>query len=314
VSAAGTLGAPGPIELVADARAELGEGPVWDAHRGQLLWLGLSGGVLHFYDPGTGADRGVNLGRMLGSLVPDGLGGVIVAAAGGLFQLGDDGRLRQLLALEESLPGGVPNDSCCDPAGNLWVGITTVGEVAGAGSLYRVTPDLTATKVLSGLTVPNGIDWSPDGRTAYFADSPAYRIDAFQFDPASQSLGERSTFASFQPCGGAPDGLTVDAEGYVWVALWGVWSVRRYRPDGQLDLVVEVPVERVSSYGFGGAGLRNLYVTTASPGADADSRQAQPAAGGLFRYLAPAAGRPVRPFRLAEQGPPPANTGAPPRP
>jgi sugar lactone lactonase YvrE len=237
-----------------------------------------------------------------------------VAAAGGLFQLGDDGRLRQLLALEESLPGGVPNDSCCDPAGNLWVGITTVGEVAGAGSLYRVTPDLTATTVLSGLTVPNGIDWSPDGRTAYFADSPAYRIDAFQFDPASQSLGERSTFASFQPCGGAPDGLTVNAEGYVWVALWGVWSVRRYRPDGQLDLVVEVPVERVSSYGFGGAGLRNLYVTTASPGADADSRQAQPAAGGLFRYLAPAAGRPVRPFRLAEQGPPPADTGAPPRP
>jgi sugar lactone lactonase YvrE len=176
-----------------------------------------------------------------------------------------------------------------------------------------VTPDLTATKVLSGLTVPNGIDWSLDGRTMYFADSSAHRIDAFQFDAASESLGERSTFASYEPRDGAPDGLTVDAEGCVWVALWGGWSVRRYRPDGRLDLVVEVPVERVSSCGFGGAGLRSLYVTTASPDGDADSRRAQPAAGGLFRYLAPAAGRPVRPFRLAEQGPPHSDTGAPPR-
>jgi sugar lactone lactonase YvrE len=285
----------GPLEPTSALRAELGEGPVWDEHRQRLLWLDLTGGVLHFYDPLTGTSDKRHLGRPLGSVVPDGQGGLVIAAEGGLFQL-TEGGLRQILSLEEPQTGAIPNDSCCDPTGNLWLGTATMDEVPGAGSLYRVTPSLTVTKVLSGLTVPNGIDWSPDGRTMYFTDSAWHRIDAFRFDPFSGSLGERRTFASFLPGDGAPDGLTVDSDGCVWVALWGGWSVRRYSPGGTHDFTIDLPVQHVSSCGFGGAGLHDLYITTAFFGLDPGTKRSQPAAGGLFRCHVPVPGRPVRPF------------------
>ncbi len=295
-----TARVPSPREtpaLVRGTQSDLGEGPVWDEHRNQLVWLDLTGGVLHLYDPVTDTDDRASLGRTLGSAVPDGRGGIIIAADGGLFQLGQEGALQLLLTLDEPRTGAIPNDSCCDPAGNLWLGTATMDETPEAGSLYRVSPSLIITKVLTGLTVPNGIDWSPDGQTMYFADSASSRVDAFTFDPSSGSLGEHHIFVSFGPGDGAPDGLTVDAEGYVWVALWGGWSVRRYHPAGQLDLAVRLSVAQVSSCGFGGPSLEDLYITTAAYGLDDKSRRAQPAAGGLFRYRAPVPGRPVQPFR-----------------
>jgi sugar lactone lactonase YvrE len=280
-------------ELAADIRADLGEGPVWDDQNEQLVWVDMIAGRLHYYSPGSRSDHAVQLGRTLGSVVLDGHGGLVIAAQGGLFRLGQQAKLELLLPLEAS-PGSFLNDSCCDPAGNLWVGTTTEAEVPGAGALYRVSPDLSVTRMLGDLTIPNGLDWSPDGTTMYFADSPTGRVEAFPFDPVTSRLGKPVAFACFAPGEGVPDGLAVDAEGGVWVALWGGWSVRRFTSGGQLDLVVDVPVEHVTSCAFGGLALADLYITTAS-GAAHDS---QAPAGGLFHFRAGQAGRPVRRFQV----------------
>jgi sugar lactone lactonase YvrE len=285
------------LELVVEARADLGEGPLWEGQAGRLLWVDMTRHLLHSYSPETRTDSAVDLGLTLGSIVPDGRGGLVVAGEGGLFALGDDSQLRKLLALGEQLPGYFLNDSCCDPTGSLWVGVTTTAEVPGAGSFYRVRPDLTATVMLEEMTIPNGLDWSLDGQTLYVVDSPSLRVDAFAFDLSTGGIGKRHTFASFEASGGVPDGLTVDAEGGVWVAFWGGWAVRRFTPGGREDLVIEVPVEKVSSCAFGGRANRDLYITTASTGLDDRELQSQPAAGGLFRFPASVAGRPVRPFR-----------------
>jgi sugar lactone lactonase YvrE len=280
-------------ELVADVHADLGEGPVWDDQHQQLIWVDMTAGRLHCYSPDSRRDHAVELGRTLGSLVPDGRGGLVIAAQGGLFRLDQRGELELLLPLEET-PGSFLNDSCCDPAGNLWVGTTTEAEVPGAGALYRVSRDLSVTRMLGDMTIPNGLDWSPDGTTMYFADSPTRRVDAFPFDPATSRLGKPVAFVCFAPGEGVPDGLTVDAEGAVWVALWGGWSVRRFTPAGQLDLVVDVPAEHVTSCALGGPALTDLYITTAS----GTAHDGQATAGGLFRFRAAQAGRPVRPFEV----------------
>jgi sugar lactone lactonase YvrE len=295
----GPPGTGAVLELVVDARAEVGEGPLWDSERGRLLWVDMTRHLLHSYWPGTGADSVVDLGLTLGSVVPDGRGGLVVAGEGGLYTSGDDGALKELVAVGEQLPGYFLNDSRCDPTGRLWVGVTTEAEVPGAGSFYAVSPDLTARLMLDDMTIPNGIDWSLDGQTLYVVDSPSCRVESFSFELSTGAIGRRRTFAAFGASGGVPDGLTVDAEGGIWVAFWGGWAVRRFTPDGREDLVIEVPVEKVSSCGFGGHEKRDLYITTASTGIDDRELQSQPAAGGLFRVRVPFAGRPVRPFGWA---------------
>ena len=285
------------LELVVDARSEVGEGPFWEAERGRLLWVDMTRHLLHSYSPETGAHSAVDLGRTLGSVVPDGRGGLVVVAEGGLYALGDGDRLEKLVAVGEQLPGYFLNDSRCDPIGRLWVGVTTKAEVPGAGSFWTVSPDLSAELVLEDMTIPNGIDWSLDGETLYVVDSPSLRIEAFSFELSTGAISQRRTFAAFEQSGGVPDGLAVDAQGGIWVAFWGGWVVRRFTSDGREDRVIELPVEKVSSCAFGGPENRDLYITTASTGLSDKELQSQPAAGGLFRLRVPFAGRPVRPFR-----------------
>ena len=287
------------LELVVDAWAEVGEGPLWDAEHERLLWVDMTRHLLHSYWPETGTDSAVDLGRTLGSVVPDGRGGMVVVAEGGLYALDANGELDKLVAVGEQLPGYFLNDSRCDPTGRLWVGVTTEAEVPGAGSFYTVSPDLTAKLMLDDMTIPNGIDWSLDGQTFYAVDSPSLRVEAFSFQLSTGEISQRRTFAAFEASCGVPDGLTVDAEGGIWVAFWGGWGVRRFTPDGREDLVIELPVEKVSSCGFGGPENRDLYITTASTGLDDRELQGQPTAGGLFRVPVPFTGRPVRPFRWA---------------
>jgi sugar lactone lactonase YvrE len=161
----------------------------------------------------------------------------------------------------------------------------------GAASLYRLDPDGSAHRVIDGVTVSNGLEWSPDGSLAYYADTPTGRVDVFDYD-LSTGLTGRRTFA--EPAGGEnPDGLTVDAEGGVWVALNGSGVVHRYSADGVLDEVVELPTAQVTACTFGGSGLDQLFVTTSRENMAPDE---DPIAGSLFRADVGVAGLPVREF------------------
>ncbi len=238
---------------------------------------------------------------MVGSVViPAASGNVLLLAGeGGLDAIDlDDGRVRTAMELGPARADAFLNDSRCDPAGNLWAGITTFSETPGAGTLVRITPSGAVTTVLDGLTIPNGMDWSPDGTLFYFVDSPTRRIDVYPFDARGGSLGKRRTFAAFASGEGFPDGLTVDADGFVWVAHWGGSKVSRFAPGGVLDRAISLPVKRVSSCTLGGTDLCDLYVTTASKDFGASTPADERYGGALFRARVESPGRPPRRFDL----------------
>ena len=169
-------------------------------------------------------------------------------------------------------------------------------ERSSLGALYRVDVDLRATRVLTGTTISNGLGWSPSGTSFYFVDSPTCRIDVFDFDPASGALENRRPLAAVNVEGAVPDGMNVDAEGGVWVALHGGWGLRRYSPEGELLAELGLPMARITSCCFGGPDLRDLYVTTRREGLSAAEVAAQPLAGALLRLDVGVAGLPTHAF------------------
>ena len=185
------------------------------------------------------------------------------------------------------------NDAKCDTAGRLWAGTMDVREREPIGALYRVASADRIEVVVSDVTVSNGLDWSPDDHLFYYIDSRQMGVDVFDFDRATGTITNRRRLIDLAPGEGEPDGLTVDSEGCLWVALWDGWSLRRYRPDGELVGVVEVPAARVTCGTFGGDDLGTLYVTTARPD-EPDARQ--PHAGGIFGVRPGCRGLPAHRF------------------
>ena len=284
-----------PVELLTDVRAQLGEGPVWDARSGRLVWINIEGRRLHQTDPDTGATTNLELPLRVGVCVPRASGGFLAALEDGFYSISQDGLVEQLVAVETASEGLRFNDGACDPQGRFWAGTMSLDGRSGTAALYRLGTDLRLAHVLEGVTVSNGIGWSPDRATMYYVDTATKRLDAFDFEAVTGTLGERRSLVEF-PGPGQPDGLCVDAEGGVWVAVWGGWSVHRYLPDGTLDAVAELPVAQVSSCAFGGPELDQLFITTAWDGLSPAEREAQPLAGGLFRVDAGVHGLQVTPF------------------
>jgi sugar lactone lactonase YvrE len=288
------------VELVLDARADLGEGPRWDSRRQRLLWVDIMRGRVHAFTPSTGACRNVSVGRTVGALACTSDGTLVLAVAGGFGRLDlETGRFEMLAGAEVDRPQNRMNDGNCDAAGRFWAGTMALDERPGAGALYRLDPDRTVHTMLSGVTISNGLDWSLDGRLMYYVDSPTLRIDMFDFEPAAGAIANRRTFVEVPADAGVPDGLTVDAAGFVWLALWGGAALRRYAPDGTLERVVPLPVTHPTSCAFGGAALDELYVTSARVALTAEERARQPRAGGVFRLRPGVAGRPAHLFGSA---------------
>jgi sugar lactone lactonase YvrE len=288
------------VELVLDARAELGEGPRWDARAQRLLWVDIMRGRVHAFRPGHAACRSVDVGRPVGALAGTADGGIVLAVAGGFARLDwDSGQVRMLAAVEADRPQNRMNDGACDPAGRFWAGTMALDEGPGAGALYRLDPDGTVRTMLTGVSISNGIDWSLDGRRMYYVDSPTRRIDAFDFDPRTGAIANRRTFVALPPEAGFPDGLTVDADGFVWLALWGGAALHRYDPEGARERIVPLPVTHPTSCAFGGSDLDELYVTSARRPLSADERARQPMAGGLLRLRPGVVGRPPGLFGTA---------------
>ena len=190
------------------------------------------------------------------------------------------------------------NDGACDPQGRFWAGTMAYAESPGAGTLYRLELDGSCTTVLTGLTISNGIGWSPDARTMYLNDSGTGCVDAFRFDNPSGAISDRRTLVHIDQPGVAPDGLTVDEEGGIWVALWNGAAIHRYAPDGSLLARVELPVARPTSCAFGGPNRDTLFVTTAQADLDHDPRNDQSHAGKVFAISGLGVrGLPCQPYR-----------------
>ncbi|MGW8375546.1 SMP-30/gluconolactonase/LRE family protein [Streptomyces sp. ODS28] len=274
-------------EVAVHTQAALGEGPTWDAARGALLWVDILNSRVHTYDPGAGNRTVMLTGQHVGAAKPRVGGGLVVNLRDGVGSYDVDGSFSWLH--RDPRPGRRGNDAAVAPDGSLWWGTMAYDEEPGAGGLFRLAGDGRVETVLTGVTVSNGTGWSPDGRLMYYNDSPTRRIDAFDHDPDADPaegadggrLSGRRPLAEVEEGAGFPDGLTVDAEGCVWVALWGGAAVRRYTPDGRLDRVLPVPVKNPTACAFGGPGLRDLYVTTASVTADP---AAEPLAGSLLVF------------------------------
>jgi L-arabinonolactonase len=219
----------------------------------------------------------------IGSFALREAGGALVALRSGLHLLDlRSGALDLFCAVEPDRPDNRLNDGRCDRRGRFWVGSMHDRLRAPTGALYRVDPDRTSQRVLDGITVPNSLSWSPDGRVMYFSDTRSREILAYDFDTATGRPGARRVFARVPDDGGYPDGATVDAEGFLWSAHWDGWRVTRYAPDGRVDRVIELPVQRPTSCAFGGERLDVLYVTSASTRLTPTELARGPGAGGLF--------------------------------
>jgi sugar lactone lactonase YvrE len=284
-------------ELVLDAKAQLGEGPIWDADRARLLFVDIMRGHVHEFDPSTGHDRVVEVGQPVGAIAPTVRGDWVIAARDGFFRLDPEtGTVTLIAHIEKDDSATRMNDGNVDARGRFWAGTMGMGGVRSRGSLYRLDPDGRVTRFLTGVHISNGIDWSPDGRVMYYADTGLGRVDALDFDEAQGAISNRRPFVTIQEDAGFPDGLVVDADGGVWVALWGGGAVHQYRPDGVLAGRVELPVSLVTKCAFGGPDLADLYITSAWIDLDAQGRAREPLAGGVFRVRPGVRGRPATAF------------------
>ena len=284
------------MKVAIDAGALLGEGPRWDAAAGRLLWVDIEGRALHLFDPGLDEDRAIQLDNRVGSAAPTADGGVLVALADRLAVV--ELETESVRTLVE-IPHGDElrlNDGACDPAGRFWFGSVALDFAPGAAALYRYSGEGGLDRMLEGVTISNGLGWSRDGGTMYYVDSMAYRVDAFDFDLATGAISDRRPLIVIERGGGIPDGLAVDDEGGIWLALWGKASIRRYSPNGELDRVLDVPADNVTACCFGGADGRSLYVTSASVDLSEEKRRARPLAGSVFVTELDVSGPPARPF------------------
>ena len=286
-------------EVAVPAQCQLGEGPVWDLGRGLLWWVDILAGHVHAIDPGTGARTWFEAGDPVGAAGLTRSGGLVLALMDGFALADHDGqRLTRLPGFGTDRSAVRFNDGKPDPWGNFCAGTMAWDETGSPpGSLYRLSPDGTVTEQFGGVGLSNGLDWTEDRKLFYYADSNSGRVDLFDTDPATGALGSRRPFVTFPEAEGFPDGLTLDAEGCVWLAVWDSGEVRRFTPDGRLDTVVRLPARQVTSAAFGGPDLGTLYITTAWEGLTAADLAEQPHAGDIFACTPGVTGRP--PFLFA---------------
>ncbi|WP_210407821.1 SMP-30/gluconolactonase/LRE family protein [Allokutzneria sp. NRRL B-24872] len=250
-------------EVALKAEAELGEGPTWDITTGTLLWVDVLRKEVHRFHPERGTDDSMVMGQHVGAAKPRTRGGLVLNLRDGIALWDRDDSKRWLVYWARDGVRG--NDAAVDPAGRLWAGTMRYDEAQGGGWLARVEADGAAKVVLDDVTVSNGIGWSPDSSLMYYVDTPTRRVDVFDYDRESGNAVNRRPLCTVDG-DGVPDGLCVDADGCVWVALWDGGAVRRYTPDGRLDRELALPVSRPTACCFGGDGFTDLYVTSARSG------------------------------------------------
>jgi sugar lactone lactonase YvrE len=278
--------------------AELGERPVWDERAGALVWVDITAGSLHRFHPGGSDDVIGHTGGTLGAVALRQGGGYILAADQRFLLTDERGSIVGEHGPIDAVSNIAFNDGACDPAGRFWAGTVAGDRRAGAGCLYRLDPDGRIETMLEGVTESNGVGWSPSGDTMYYIDSgeETGRVRAFGFEASTGSLGPERNLLVFEPGAGIPDGLVVDSEGFIWIAVWDGSQVIRVSPQGDVVKRLPLPVSQPTCPGFGGEGLQDLYVTSAWQGMDAGRRAEEPQAGHLFVTRPGARGLPASRF------------------
>jgi sugar lactone lactonase YvrE len=277
-------------EQVTGPAAYHSEGPVWSERWGGLRWVDmLAGDILSL--AADGVIKRHHVGSVAAALRPLCRGEAVIGVERGFALEDADGAIRQLDELWTDTHVRM-NEGGCDPDGRFYCGLMAYDQHPGAGALYRLDPDGSVHAVLRNVTISNGLEWSPDGSLAYYNDTATHRIDVFDYDGEVGLTGRRA-FVDLSPEAKLPDGLTVDEQGGVWVALYGGSAVRRYTSEGMLDEVIEVPAKQVTACTFGSSDLDELFSITSREGLEPGK---DPLAGSLFRCAVGVAGRPVREF------------------
>lgn len=268
---------------VSDCKNKLGEVPVWDPQGQALYWVDIEGATLHRLIPKTGETARWTFPERVTAYGLRHKSGFILALASAIVLYEPEtGAIERKVAPEEHLPGNRLNDGKCDRQGRFWVGAMDESQTKGSAGLYRYDPDGQCHQMETGIGVSNSLAWSPDDKTFYFADSMRKLIYAYDFDAPTGAISHRRVFSDWSARKGTPDGSTIDAEGFLWNAVWDGWCLVRYAPDGRIDRVVELPVQKPTSCAFGGPDLTTLYVTSAIFDASPDELARQPQAGGVF--------------------------------
>lgn len=286
---------PAP-QLLVEHDAFVGEGPVWDPRIDRVIWVDIPNGYVFSTDPIDGLTTRRHLPKAVGIVLPRASGGYVAALEDGFYALPDEGEPELIALLEADNRGTRLNDGEIDPQGRFWAGTMGWHAEPGAGALYRLDTDGIVRRMLTGVTISNGLGWSPDGTTMYYVDTPTLRVDQFDFDPVSGDISNRRELVSIRHGGGRPDGLTVDSEGAIWVATWPGYGVHRYLPDGTLDAIIPLPVSNVSSIELGGPDLRDAFITTARELLSEEEHAAQRLAGSIFHTRVEVPGKPRVPF------------------
>ncbi len=271
------------ITCIWDGHNTLGESPVWD-HRGHVLyWIDIEESKLHGLDPKTSQHKSWGLPAKPGSIGLNQSGGLVAALNKGFAFIdlpsGYVTLATQPIADREDLKF---NDGKCDRQGRFWAGTSDINETSPIGGLYRFGEDGKAVKMDQGFTVANGLGWNLDNTIMYFTDSPERIIYQYDFEAKTGNISNRRPFVKVSEEAGFPDGLTVDSEGYIWSAHWDGWRITRYSPQGKIDRIIKMPVQRPSSVCFGGPNLDILYVTSAIKYMSPHELAKGPQAGNLF--------------------------------
>jgi sugar lactone lactonase YvrE len=272
------------VEVVLPHACQLGEGPLWDATRKRILWVDILNGEIHQFYPDKSEHKITVVHSLVGCIALRSSGEVIAALKPGFHTIDlETGAASFIAAPENHLPGIRFNDGKCDPAGRFWAGTMSVMGTRGAAALYTLNTDHTISCKVEKVTCSNGLAWSPDHTTLYYIDTPTGVVMAYDYDLLSGNIANGRQVIQIPPMEGSPDGMTIDTEGMLWIAMWNGWQITRWDPaTGELLQRIPLPVANVTSCTFGGEYLRDLYITTALEGLSAEEQKAQPLAGYLF--------------------------------
>lgn len=273
------------VQNVLAARARLGECPVWDVDRQQLFWVDVYNHRVHQFDPATGQDRYFEAGNVVSAIALAGKDRLLMALGDRLALLNTEtGEIVTLRQIEFPYPDTRFNDGKCDSQGRFWIG--SISEAPGQAELYRYDPAGSLQVMETGLTISNGLGWSPDEKTFYLTDSAQHKIYAYDFEVETGTISNRRILVDLSHEAVEPDGLTIDQQGNLWSALWNGWRVACFNPSGEEIFSLQLPIQRPTSVTFGGLTLTDLYVTSASVGLSQKEIQQGFNAGDLFRFSA----------------------------
>lgn len=269
---------------VCDHASLLGEGPVWDANKQSILWIDIVSCCIHEYNPAKASLYTIPTVSMPGAIALRDNGQLVAALQHGFaFINRHTGQQHLIHDPEVHLPANRFNDGKCDPLGRFWAGTMSLNEQDPSGSMYILDSHLQTRQVFHGATISNGLCWSSDGSMMYYIDSPTRRVDRFDMVPDRAQLSNRSTIIRIAENEGFPDGMTIDAEGMLWIAHWGGWQISRWNPEtGEKLTAIHLPASQITSLCFGGEQFDEIYVTSARRGLDEMQLSEEPWAGCTF--------------------------------